>query len=71
MLFVVIFTIACIIYIINDIVPIFQKKEWKLFWTYIVVMGFAYVLAVMIAFGIKIPSPAGPLKMIVTMIFRI
>lgn len=69
MLFSVVFTIICFIFILIDLMPMYQSKSWRLFWIYTVTMVFGYILVILIGLGIKIPSPSEPLKMIITTIF--
>lgn len=62
-------TFICIFFILIDLVPIYQKKQWLLLWVYSAMILFVYLINILIAAGIRIPSPAAPLKKIVTAIW--
>lgn len=61
-------TFICLFLILNELVPIYQKKQWLPFWIYTVLMSFEYILVFLCFVGIKIPSPAAPIKRIVSAI---
>jgi hypothetical protein len=65
---VLIITFVLVFFILADLIPIYINKQWKLFWVYSVMMLFVYVLMIFIALGIKIPSPAIPIKNLITAI---
>lgn len=65
MVLMVTITILCIYYILVDLVPIYQSKQRLLFWIYSTIMVLVYVVSVLIAFDVKVPSPALPLKKMV------
>lgn len=69
MILIIICTLVYIFFVLTDIIPLYQDKHWKLFWTYSILLLVSYVITFMIAFEIKIPSPAIPLKKAVTTIF--
>lgn len=68
MLLVMVF-FASIFFIITDIVPICQNKQWKLLCVYSAFMILFYVLSILLTIGIEIPSPAKPLENAVSAIF--
>lgn len=53
----------------NDLVPIYRNKQWKVFWTYIAIMAILVFAGALIRLNVDIPSPAVPLKKLVTIIF--
>ncbi len=58
------------LFIIFDLVPIFEKrKDLKIFWLYLIMILTAYTVHVLSTLGVEIPSPAGPLKKIVSYIW--
>lgn len=59
-------TSVYVFFIILDIIPIIKSKQWKVFGIYAVLITTAYVLTVLNELGVKLPSPATPLKQIVT-----
>jgi hypothetical protein len=67
----VMITFACAFFILTDLIPAYQNKQWKLFWVYSAMMALVYVLTIFIALGIKLPSPAVPLRNLITAIFGI
>lgn len=67
----VMLTFAFAFFILADVIPIFQNKQWKLFWVYSAMMVVVYVLSIFIASGKRLPSPADPLKNAVTAIFGV
>ena len=54
---------------LHDLVPIFRDKNWRVFWPYITVIVFHLFVTVLIRLNVEIPSPAGPLKRLVSVIF--
>lgn len=67
----VMITFACAFFVLTDLIPVYQNKQWKLFWVYSAMMALVYVLATFITLGIKLPSPAVPLRNLITEIFAI
>lgn len=66
----IIMTIATVVFfILTDLIQIYQQKRWKLFWVYSLMIVSVIVLAILISFDIRIPSPAVPLKNAVKAIF--
>lgn len=53
----------------HDLVPIYKDKNWKVFWPYVAVIAFHLFVTILIRLNVDIPSPAGPLKKLVTIIF--
>lgn len=64
-------TIVCTVFIWLDLIPVFREKKWRECWVYIVIIALVYVSTLLIASGVKIPSPAGPIKKIVSAIWGI
>lgn len=62
-------TIVFLLFIIFDLIPIFHKKKWKVFWVYTILISFSYVIHILLTIGVKIPSPADPIKKLVSSIF--
>lgn len=67
----VIASITIALFIIFDLLPIFYQKQWKAFWVYVILISFAYVVHILYLFDIKLPSPAVPIKKLVSYIFRL
>lgn len=66
---IVIFSVIVTFFVIFDLIPIFQQKQFKAFWVYIVLISFSYVLSLLLVIDIKLPSPAEPLKKLVSFVF--
>lgn len=65
----VIFSIIYLYFIFNDLVPIYEKKNWTLFWSYTSFTILSYFLFLLLAFEVNIPSPSIPIKNLVNTIF--
>ena len=61
-------TSVYVFFIILDIIPIIKSKQWKVFGIYAILITTAYVMTVLNELGVELPSPATPLKQIVTTI---
>lgn len=51
--------------ILIDVIPIIKNKQWKVLTVYSIITTAAYIFTVLTELGIKVPSPANPLKQIV------
>lgn len=71
MIFIIAITFTCIFFVLVDLVPMYQKKQWWVFWVYSIMIALTYILTILIALDVKIPSPANPLKKAVTAIWGI
>lgn len=63
--------IVCTFFLLVDLVPIYRNKQWWTFWVYSTMLALVGLLTILIALGIRIPSPADPLKKIVFAIWGI
>jgi hypothetical protein len=63
------YTIIIFFFIIFDLIPLFHQKKWKVFWVYTILISFSYVIHVLFTMGVKLPSPAVPIKKVVSFIF--
>lgn len=68
---IVIFSVIVTFFVIFDLIPIFQQKQFKAFWVYIILISFSYILSLLLVIDIKLPSPAEPLKKLVSFVFGI
>ena len=57
------------LFVIFDLIPIYKQKKWKVFWVYTILFAFSYVNHLLFTLGVKIPSPAVPIKKVVSFIF--
>lgn len=71
MIFFSVMTFVSIFFILADLVPIYQRKQWGLFWIYLSAILLVQVLVLLIDFNVKIPSPAVPLEKMVSAIWGI
>jgi len=62
-------TIIIALFIIFDLIPIYHQKKMKVFWVYTVLIFFSYVIHILFTLGVKVPSPAIPIKKLVSFIF--
>ncbi len=69
MIVIIIYSFFYIFFVFTDLIPLFQKKIWKLFWTYLILLMISFIFVFMISFDIKIPSPAEPIRRAVSSIF--
>lgn len=58
-----------ILFIVFELIPIYKDKDKKLFWTYGIITISTYIVHVLLIVGIKIPSPADPIKNLIISIF--
>lgn len=61
-------TFICLFFIFTDLVPIYQNRQWQLFWIYTAMMVLICVLSMLISLDINIPSPAVPLKRMISVV---
>ncbi len=66
---ILLYTLAYIFFVFIDLIPLYQSKCWKLFWTYSILMTVSYIIIFLIVLEVKIPSPAVPIKKAVSAIF--
>ena len=65
---IILFTMVYLLFLYIDIIPILKNKEWKVFIIYSIIITTAYTCTVLSELGVKIPSPANPLKEMITSI---
>lgn len=56
-------------FVFTDLIPLYQNKLWKSFWTYAALLLTSYILLFLIVLEIRIPSPVVPIKKAVCAIF--
>lgn len=62
MTIIILFLFSASIYILWDLVPIYKQKQWKVFWIYTIILFLDFILALLTALDIPIPSPSFPVK---------
>lgn len=55
-------TLFYIILVFFELIPIYRGKDKKLFWVYTMILILTYLIHMLIIIGIKVPSPADPIK---------
>lgn len=59
------------IFVIIDLIPLYQNEEWGSFFLSGSLFASALIIAVLIDLKVEIPSPAEPIKKIVTFIIGV
>ncbi|OAA87409.1 hypothetical protein WX45_03529 [Clostridium ljungdahlii DSM 13528] len=59
------------LFIIYDLIPVTNNRNWKVFIVYTTFILFSFVLDVLFVFHINVPSPAVPIKKIIEFIFKL
>lgn len=59
-------TVIYALFIVFDFTPVFRGKNQKLIWLYLSLLIISYSISFLIGLGVKIPSPAPPIKKIIT-----
>jgi hypothetical protein len=57
------------IFAIIDLVPLYKEEQWVSFFLYVTLLGIALIIGILLDFKVVIPSPAEPIKKIVSFIF--
>ncbi|HOJ11411.1 MAG TPA: hypothetical protein PK733_12590 [Clostridiales bacterium] len=68
---IVIFSFVCAYYIFTDLIPIYNAKQRKIFWSYLAMISIAYCINLLVSMDVKIPSPAMLIRKAVTAIFKL
>lgn len=63
--------VVSFIFVIIDLIPLYQKEEWVSFFLYSAILVVALITAILLDFKVEIPSPTEPIKKIVTFIFGV
>lgn len=66
--FISIFLIT-IVFVFIDLIPLYKERQWMSLWVYTTMLVLIFLIAVLMVLDIKIPSPSGPLKKIITTIW--
>lgn len=67
------FIIVILIYLIIgllEILPLIRQKQKKELIIYSVLFSGAFIMSLLLSFGIELPSPAGPIETVVKAIIR-
>lgn len=52
-----------------DCIPLYRGKQWKDFGVNVSLSIMSFVYAVLLSLGVNVPSPEGPIRLIITSIF--
>lgn len=69
MILIIFCTIIYLFFLINDMISVYKSEKRIVFWVYLAVFAFSYILSILIKLDVDLPSPAIPIKQIVTSIF--
>ena len=54
---------------VYEFVPLYKQKKWKDFWVNMAFWTASFAMAILIKLDVKIPSPANPIRDIITSLF--
>jgi hypothetical protein len=63
---IIIMTLVYALFLFLDFIPVYRGNSRKLIWLYLSLLIFSYSLTFLIGLGVKIPSPAPPIKKVIT-----
>jgi len=52
-----------------ELITLYKKKYWKDFWVNLSLGSISFIMALLISFHVRIPSPAIPIKEIILSMF--
>ncbi|MDF2557247.1 MAG: hypothetical protein K0R71_1075 [Bacillales bacterium] len=52
-----------------DFKPLYKQKRWSDFWVNTFIGVVTFTMAMLLSFGVKIPSPEKPIRELITMLF--
>lgn len=64
-------TIVYILFFIIDFIPLYKSEKSKVVVVYLILFISSYILQLLIKLNVDIPSPAEPIKKLVSSIFRL
>lgn len=56
--------------LVYESIPLYKQKQWRDLWINSFLAFCSFTCAVLLTFGIKIPSPSEPIKQVVLLLFR-
>ncbi len=59
----------CIFFVFIELVPLYQEQQWMSFWVYTILLIVVFFLAILIDMKVEIPSPADPIKKLISAIW--
>lgn len=64
-----VYTLVFAFFIMIDLIPLYKNRKWKSFWTYTALLSVSYVFNLLIVIDVKLPSPAIPIKKMLSTLF--
>lgn len=55
--------------IIYEFIPLYKQKFWNDFWVNAILTIFSLTIVILLCFNVEIPSPAKPIRGLITYIF--
>jgi hypothetical protein len=68
MIIITLYSMVYIYYIFTDLIPLYRDKKIKLFWFNTSLFLISYIISILIVLNVALPTPAVPIKNIVTAI---
>ncbi len=66
----VVLVVTCYLLLaVFEFVPLYKQQLWLDFWVNSALWTFSFIIAVLISLNINIPSPASPIRDVVTPLF--
>lgn len=59
-------TLVYALFVFTDVIPLVKTKRWKVLAVYGAIYAAAFIFTFLLELGVEIPSPAVPLKQLVT-----
>jgi hypothetical protein len=54
---------------VYEFVPLYKQKLWKDFWVNVALGVISFVIAILLCLDVRLPSPEGPIRELITSIF--
>lgn len=64
-------TLFYILLVVFELKQIYRSKDKKLFWIYSIILVITYTIHILYIIGVKIPTPAEPIKDIISRAFKL
>lgn len=64
-------TLFYILLVVFELIQIYRSKNKKLFWIYSIILIITYIIHILFIIGVKVPTPAEPIKNIISKIFKL
>jgi hypothetical protein len=62
------FLFISVFYVLSDLVQIYKEKQRKLFWLYTILLTLDFIMTLLVAMDVPLPSPSFPIKKMITSI---